>query len=93
MFLKVEVKNITNTQNQILQKIENLENHIDGKAFTHAKEFMDINNDMTDYSLPIDNETDLTAFEDKVLGDQTFKINLVCILIIILFYDYYFYYL
>lgn len=64
MFLKVEVKNITNTQNQILQKIENLENHIDGKAFTHAKEFMDINNDMTDYSLPIDNETDLIAFED-----------------------------
>lgn len=46
-------------------------------ALFNYHNYIDINNDMLDYPFPIDNETDLTIFEDELLRGLTFKINLV----------------
>jgi len=75
VFLKVKLKNVISSQNQILQRIENIEKYIDGKT-NCLKDVMDINT-MDDCPLPINNEVDLTVFEDKTLRDKTFKINLI----------------
>lgn len=77
VFLKVEVKNIINNQNQIMQRIENIEKTLNEKSnYSHA-ELIEMSA-IDDCPFPVDVEADLLGFEDKILGDKTFKYKLVC---------------
>jgi hypothetical protein len=79
VYLKVELKSVSNTQNLILEKIDCLENQLNGKV--HQNNLLE-SNYLQDYQIPIDGDVNFVSLEDKILGDNVSQLNLVCIIIV-----------
>lgn len=75
VYLKVELRNVSNIQNLILEKIDSLEKH--GKV--HQNDLLE-SNYLQEYQIPIDGDVDFVCLEDKILGDNVSQLNLVCII-------------
>lgn len=79
VYLKIELKSVSNNQHLILEKIDCLEKQLNGKV--HQNDLLE-SNYLQDYQIPIDGDVDFIALEDKILSDKVSKLNLVCIIIV-----------
>lgn len=74
-FLKIELRQIQSNQLNILERLESIQLQLDDQPRGEKKD-LSINT-LNECSLPIDNEIDLQTFEDKIAGDQEFRLCLV----------------
>jgi hypothetical protein len=78
-FLKIELKQIQSNQLVILNHLESLQLQLEDQPWTSNKHFPV--SQLNDCPLPIDNNTDLQTFEEKIAGDNEFRTCLVIFII------------
>ena len=61
----------------MMQRLETAENILEQSSGRFERKEKDYSIDLTNCPLPINNNIDLTIFEDKISGDQDFKNQLV----------------
>lgn len=77
-FIKHELRRVINNQIELGQRLEILETRSDSNMLNeNSNTLFSLLNHMTDCSIPLNNEVDLNIFEDKISGDNVFRINLV----------------
>lgn len=84
-FIKHELRRVVNNQIELGQRLEILETRSDSNVHNdNSSKPFSLLHDMADCAIPLNNETDLNIFEDKISGDNIFRSNLVMIFKVIL---------
>ncbi|XP_050066478.1 uncharacterized protein LOC126555623 [Aphis gossypii] len=78
-FIKHELRRVVNNQIELSQRLEVLETRSDSNVHidNSSNKPFSLLNDMSDCTIPLNNEIDLNIFEDKISGDNVFRSNLI----------------
>lgn len=78
-FIKHELWHILNIQKDMAQRFDFIKIHLNSMPTNDSsiKKISSSLNYMTCYPLPIDNITNLDTLENNIVGDGTFRLNLI----------------